>query len=96
MRGLVPGRAGAFLVPVVDAADEGADQLHAGIGAGLPGTQSDTGSWTGSATLSSSANDFNGSFSFDGTTDYSGTWKGRFFGPAAEQIGLITERQSTP
>ena len=34
VRGFVPGGAGALLVPVVDAADEGRDQLHAGVAAG--------------------------------------------------------------
>ncbi|KHS48077.1 hypothetical protein NJ75_01265 [Novosphingobium subterraneum] len=66
-----------------------------GTSAGLPGTQSDAGNWSGNATLSSSANAFNGDITFDGTTDYNGTLTGKFFGPAGEQIGAVVQANSS-
>lgn len=66
-----------------------------GIGAANPGTQLDTGNWTGSGTLSSSANSFTGTIAFDGTTDYSGTLTGKLFGPAAEQVGAVVQASSS-
>nr|WP_246465531.1 transferrin-binding protein-like solute binding protein [Novosphingobium jiangmenense] len=65
-----------------------------GTGAGLPGTQSDSGNWSGSGTLSASANAFTGNIAFDGSTDYSGTLTGKLFGPAAEQVGAVVQASS--
>ncbi|NLR37828.1 transferrin-binding protein-like solute binding protein [Novosphingobium sp. ERW19] len=64
-------------------------------GGAWPGTQADAGNWSGNATLSSSANAFNGSIAFDGATDYNGTLSGKFFGPAAEQVGAVVQASST-
>ena len=45
------------------------------------------GTFSGSATLSSSENSFNGNISLDGLGAYAGTLKGRFYGPAADEVG---------
>ncbi|OYZ36360.1 MAG: hypothetical protein B7Y31_10295 [Novosphingobium sp. 16-62-11] len=66
-----------------------------GIASNLPGTQTDTGNWTGTGTLSASANSITGNISFDGTTDYSGTLNGRLYGPAAEQVGAVVQASSS-
>ena len=58
-----------------------------------PGTTTDSGSWTGNATLSAVANLFAGTFAMDGTTDYSGDILGQFFGPAAEEVGAVVDAQ---
>ena len=51
------------------------------------GSQIDAGSWTGTATIAAATNAFSGNFAMDGTKDYSGTLAGKFFGPAAEEVG---------
>ncbi|MGE8134575.1 transferrin-binding protein-like solute binding protein [Novosphingobium subterraneum] len=66
-----------------------------GIGANLPGAQTDSGTWTGSGTLSSSVNNFSGNIAFDGTTDYNGTLAGKLFGPAAEKIGAVVQASNS-
>jgi hypothetical protein len=50
-------------------------------------TRTGTGDFSLSATLSSSANAFNGTLSFTGFGSYSGPLLGRLYGPAAEEIG---------
>lgn len=45
------------------------------------------GSLTGSATLSSAANIFSGTVNLDGVGPYTGSIDGRFYGPAANEIG---------
>ncbi len=44
------------------------------------------GTFSGSGTISSSANSFSGSFNFDGLGTYTGTMAGAFFGPGAEEV----------
>jgi hypothetical protein len=61
------------------------------VASGPPAAALDNGNWTGNATLSSSANAFAGTFAMDGTTDYSGSLTGRFFGPAAEEVGAVIQ-----
>jgi hypothetical protein len=55
------------------------------------GTTTDSGTWTGSATLSATANSFSGTLTLDGTTDYSGTLAGRFFGAGASEVGAVAD-----
>jgi hypothetical protein len=45
------------------------------------------GSFTGTASLSSSSNAFTGTLSFVGIGPYSGSINGRFYGPAADEVG---------
>jgi C-lobe and N-lobe beta barrels of Tf-binding protein B len=45
------------------------------------------GNFSGTGSLSSNANAFSGTFNFDGLGPYSGTMNGRFFGPAADEVG---------
>lgn len=49
----------------------------------------DNGKWTGNATLSSSANAFSGTLTFDSdnTADFSASLNGKFFGPAVQEVG---------
>ncbi len=49
----------------------------------------DRGDWNGSASISSNANAFSGTIAFDSsnTADFSATLNGKFFGPAAQEVG---------
>lgn len=53
------------------------------------GTMTDGGRWSGTGTLSSTANAFSGTFEMDGTTDYSGSLIGKFFGTNAAEVGAV-------
>ena len=48
-----------------------------------------TGSLSGSGKIASGTNRFSGSLNFDGIGDYTGTFSGQFYGPAAQQLGGI-------
>lgn len=49
----------------------------------------DRGSWTGSATIAAASNGFSGTATFDNDTaaDFSASLAGKFFGPAAQEVG---------
>jgi hypothetical protein len=49
----------------------------------------DRGSWTGSGTIASAGNSFAGTATFDSdtTADFSASLAGKFFGPAAQEVG---------
>jgi hypothetical protein len=49
----------------------------------------------GSGTVSSSANSFSGSFAMEDGTRYTGSWQGRFYGPANEEVGAVWTLSST-
>jgi hypothetical protein len=49
--------------------------------------KTNTGQFNLASTLSSSANSFTGTINFDGIGSYSGPLAGRFYGPAAEEVG---------
>ncbi|HEY6814630.1 MAG TPA: hypothetical protein VI168_03730 [Croceibacterium sp.] len=55
------------------------------------GTVTDSGTWTGSATLSATANAFGGTLTLDGATDYTGTLTGKFFGAGASEVGAVAD-----
>lgn len=67
----------------------------------LPGTGNyslttfDTGSWSGNGTISSTSNSFAGTLALDGATDFNGSMSGKFFGPAAEEVGAAFEVDAT-
>lgn len=50
---------------------------------------SSIGAFNGTATISSSANSFNGTLNFTGPGNYSGGMKGRFYGPVAAEVGAV-------
>src|SRR5262249_53539968 len=55
---------------------------------GTPYTRGEaTGTFSGSANISSTANNFTGPITLTGIGPYSGTMFGRFFGPTAEEVG---------
>lgn len=62
---------------------------------GGPGVISDSGTWTGSAQMSSSQNAFTGTLALDGTRDFSGNWYGLFFGTGATDIASVLELGSS-
>jgi len=47
------------------------------------------GGFSGTATIASGRNAFSGSFSLSGIGAYSGDWLGRFYGPAAQEVGAV-------
>lgn len=47
------------------------------------------GIYYGSAALSSSTNDFGGTFAMDDGSRFTGSWKGRFYGPANQEVGAV-------
>lgn len=47
------------------------------------------GTFSGSATIGASENSLSGALGFSGIGSYSGAWQGRFYGPAAEEIGTV-------
>jgi hypothetical protein len=55
------------------------------------GTTTDGGRWSGTGTLSSTANSFAGTLTLDGTTDYSGSLLGKFFGTKATEMGAVAD-----
>jgi|GEM_PF-1007251 len=58
------------------------------LGNALPDNEG-WGKISGSGTLASSANEFDGSISVSGFGDYAGTFGGSFFGPEAEEVGGV-------
>lgn len=48
-----------------------------------------TSALNGTGTLSSTTNSFNGSLSFGGVGNYTGTFDGKFFGPTAQEVGGV-------
>ncbi|NBC36256.1 hypothetical protein GTZ99_06755 [Novosphingobium sp. FSY-8] len=59
---------------------------NAGLCCSVP---DNNGGWTGSGTLSSSANALTGTVQFDGALTYSAGLTGKFFGPAAQEVGGV-------
>jgi hypothetical protein len=60
-----------------------------GLGYGTPiSPKTDSGTWNGTASIAS-ANKFAGTFQLDGATDFTGTMKGAFYGPTAEEVGVV-------
>ncbi|TCM34487.1 transferrin-binding protein-like solute binding protein [Novosphingobium sp. ST904] len=57
------------------------------VPAGSVYSGTDNGTWTTSATISSTTNAIAGTFSLDGTKDYTGNLDARFYGAAGDQIG---------
>jgi hypothetical protein len=51
------------------------------------GSPVNVGDFFGSASISSLANSFTGSFQFDDGTVFTGNWAGRFYGPTAQEVG---------
>jgi len=47
------------------------------------------GTFSGSATIGASENSLSGTLGFSGIGSYSGAWQGRFYGPAAEEVGTV-------
>jgi hypothetical protein len=59
-----------------------------GLGDGTPsGPANDTGIWSGTGTIA--GNGFSGNLLLDGTTDYTGTMQGRFYGSNADEVGAV-------
>lgn len=58
---------------------------------GGPGNLSDSGTWTGSAQVSSVQNAFTGTLALDGARDFSGGWNGLFFGSGASEIASVLD-----
>ena len=65
-----------------------AEELAYSPTAGLSGYIAPTGNaFTASATMSSTVNSFSGSFNYNGSATVSGTLNGKFYGPAAQEVG---------
>lgn len=52
------------------------------------------GAYFGSATLSSTSNNFSGSFFMDDGKRFTGGWDGRFYGPSADEVGATWSLKS--
>ncbi len=57
--------------------------------------RSGAGNFTGTATLAGGASAFSGDFNLSGVGNFTGNWLGRFYGPAADEVGAVFRAASS-